>query len=171
MVASKYNGQPTTWSNTTEYHTASRWWHPSTTDSSPHGRRPQHTSPRHTRPYQTVASKYNGQPAMWSKTVAYLTAAYHTPSRRWHPSTMDSPPCGRRLQHTLPWHTTPHQDGGIQVQRTAHHMVKDHSIPYRSIQDLIRWWHPSTTDSPPRGLTPRHTTLQHTTLHQMVASK
>ena len=65
-------------------------------DSPPRGQRPWHTLPqhtllRHTRPYQMVASKYNGQPTARSNTAAHQTAAYHTAS-----------------------------DGGIQVKQTAH---------------------------------------------------
>ena len=115
-----------------------RRWHPSTTNSPLCGRRPRHTSPRHTILWQTrhqrVAS--NGQPTAWSKTVAYVTAAYHTTAYK-----------------SL-------SDGGIQVQWTAHHAVwnrgtSDHGIPHR-----IRQWHPSKTDNP-RGLTPQHIRLWH----------
>ena len=173
-VASKYNKQPTTWSKTVAYVTAAyhtavyrtisdggiqvqqtahrvvedcsvchhgipyrgiqdhiRRWHPSTTNSPPRGRRPRRMSPRHTGPYQMVASKYNKQPTAWLKTAAYVTAAYKSLS-----------------------------DGGIQVQRTAHHAVWNRSTSDHSIPHCIRWWHPSKTDSP-HGLTPQHIRLRH----------
>ena len=161
---------------------------------------PRHTIPRHTGPYQTVASKYNKQPTAWSKTAAYVTAAYHTAAyktisdgiqdhiRRWHPSTTNSPPRGRRPRHMSPRHTRPYQtvaskynkqptawsktaayvtasykslsDGGIQVQRTAHRAVWNRGTSDRGIPHCIRRWHPSKTDSP-HGLTPQHIRLRH----------